>query len=298
MPAARRPCQPAGRPPSRRPAGRRACASRTSHRTSLASLISLKRCSAAGALVDVGMVLARELAEGLLDVGLAGRPRHAEGGVVVLVLHRRIRGRGRAVTARPLRVLSRPRCGATTAGGCSAGGNDGRMTLADGHDLADRRAVGVVGRASGLGRRRSAASRTWSMESTRTSFICLRISSGMSRRSFSFLRGRMTIAAPERCAARILLFRPPMGRTRPRRVISPVMATSLRTGMPVKALTMAVAIVMPADGPSLGMAPAGTWMWSVFFSKVSSVSPAPRRGPGSTTGRLVPTRASPRPAGR
>ena len=95
------------------------------------------------------------------------------------------------------------------------------------------------------------------MVSTRTSFICLRISSGMSRRSFSFLRGRMTIAAPERCAARILLFRPPMGRTRPRRVISPVMATSLRTGMPVKALTMAVAMVMPADGPSLGMAPAG-----------------------------------------
>ena len=46
-----------------------------------------------------------------------------------------------------------------------------------------------------------------------------------------------------------------MGSTRPRSVISPVMATSLRTGMPVSALTMAVAMVMPADGPSLGMAP-------------------------------------------
>ena len=125
--------------------------------------------------------------------------------------------------------------------------------------------------------------------STRTSLIDLRISSGMSRRSFSFLRGRMTILAPDRCAARILLLSPPIGRTRPRRVISPVMATSLRTGMPVRALTMARAIVMPADGPSLGMAPAGTWMWRVFFSKTSRVDaelagmgPGPRQaGPGA-----------------
>ena len=96
------------------------------------------------------------------------------------------------------------------------------------------RASAVVGRLSGFGRRRRAASSTWSMVSTRTSLICLRISSGTSRRSFSFLCGRMTVLAPERCAARILLLRPPIGRTRPRRVISPVIATSLRTGMPVK----------------------------------------------------------------
>ena len=112
------------------------------------------------------------------------------------------------------------------------------------------------------------------MFSTRTSFICLRISSGMSRRSFSFFFGRMTIRAPDRCAARILLLSPPIGRTRPRRVISPVIATSLRTGMPVSAETIAVAIVTPADGPSLGMAPAGTWMWSVFFSNVSRGMPS------------------------
>ncbi len=43
---------------------------------------------------------------------------------------------------------------------------------------------------SGFGRRRSAASSTWSMVSARTSLSCLRISSGMSRRSFSFLRGQ------------------------------------------------------------------------------------------------------------
>ena len=131
---------------------------------------------------------------------------------------------------------------------------------------------GSATRAFGL--RRRAASRTWSMLSTRISLIDLRISSGMSRRSFSFLRGRMTILAPARCAARILLLSPPIGRTRPRRVISPVIATSLRTGIPVRALTIAVAIVIPADGPSFGMPPAGTWMCRVFCSNTSRWIPS------------------------
>ena len=51
-----------------------------------------------------------------------------------------------------------------------------------------------------------------------------------------------------------------MGSTRPRSVISPVMATFWRTGMPVSAETSAVVIVTPALGPSLGTAPSGTWM--------------------------------------
>ena len=32
--------------------------------------------------------------------------------------------------------------------------------------------------------------------------------------------------------------------------------------MPVTSEAIAVAIVMPADGPSFGTAPAGTWMWT------------------------------------
>src|SRR5215207_8484761 len=128
----------------------------------------------------------------------------------------------------------------------------------------------------GFGLRRSAASSTCSIESTRISLIDFRISSGMSRKSFSFLRGRMTIFAPARWAARILLFSPPIGRTRPRSVISPVIATSLRTGMFARALTIAVAIVIPADGPSFGIPPAGTWMWRVFFSKISRGMPSSR----------------------
>ena len=53
---------------------------------------------------------------------------------------------------------------------------------------------------------------------------------------------------------------PPIGSTRPRRVISPVMATSLRTGVPVRAEMSAMVTVMPAEGPSLGTAPSGKWI--------------------------------------
>ena len=47
------------------------------------------------------------------------------------------------------------------------------------------------------------------------------------------------------------------GSTSPRRVISPVIAVSERTHTPVKRDASTVAIVMPADGPSLPTAPAG-----------------------------------------
>jgi len=49
-------------------------------------------------------------------------------------------------------------------------------------------------------------------------------------------------------------------------VISPVIATSSRTGLPVKSEAIAVSTVTPADGPSFGCAPAGTWMWMSFLS--------------------------------
>src|SRR5712691_3792833 len=69
----------------------------------------------------------------------------------------------------------------------------------------------------------------------------------------------MTVVSPARCAASTFIFTPPTGSTRPRSVISPVMPTSWRTGRAVKRLTMAVTMATPADGPSLGMAPAGAW---------------------------------------
>ncbi|EKC48314.1 hypothetical protein OBE_15253, partial [human gut metagenome] len=52
------------------------------------------------------------------------------------------------------------------------------------------------------------------------------------------------------CAAIVFSRRPPIGSTLPRSVISPVIATSLRTGIPDRADTRAVVIVTPAEGPS------------------------------------------------
>jgi hypothetical protein len=58
---------------------------------------------------------------------------------------------------------------------------------------------------------------------------------------------------------------PADGQHPPRRVISPVMARSRYTGLLVSAETMEVHMEIPADGPSLGMAPSGTWMWISTF---------------------------------
>ena len=196
-----------------------------SPRTSLASLISLKRARRPRPLVHVRVVLARELAEGLLDVGLARRRAGLPGSCSS-------RGIPSARGAVP---------GAVTATGheCSVldaaprwpahvGNAVGRPAAGIRRPRARRpAATSAVCAGSGVGLRRSAASRTWSIESTRTSLICLRISSGMSRRSFSFLRAGSPSSRPERCAARILLLRPPIGSTRPRSVISPVIADVL-----------------------------------------------------------------------
>ena len=49
-----------------------------------------------------------------------------------------------------------------------------------------------------------------------------------------------------------------MGSTRPRRVISPGMARSCLAGLPDRADATAEAMVTPAEGPSLGVAPSGS----------------------------------------
>jgi len=63
---------------------------------------------------------------------------------------------------------------------------------------------------------------------------------------------------PPRCAASNFSFKPPIGSTSPRRVISPVMATSERTGILVSAEISDVHMPTPALGPSFGVAPSGT----------------------------------------
>src|SRR5260364_399457 len=79
--------------------------------------------------------------------------------------------------------------------------------------------------------------------------------------SLTFSSGMITSRMPPRYAASSFSFNPPIGNTSPLRVISPVIAMSERTGMPVNMETSAVAIAIPAEGPSLGVAPSGTWIW-------------------------------------
>ena len=64
-----------------------------------------------------------------------------------------------------------------------------------------------------------------------------------------------------RRAASTFSLMPPTGSTLPDSVISPVIARFGLTGRPDSADASAVTIVTPADGPSFGIAPAGTWMW-------------------------------------
>ena len=66
---------------------------------------------------------------------------------------------------------------------------------------------------------------------------------------------------PQRFATMVFSFSPPMGRTRPRKVTSPVIASPALTRRPVRAESMAVETAMPAEGPSLGTAPSGKWTW-------------------------------------
>ena len=85
----------------------------------------------------------------------------------------------------------------------------------------------------------------------------------MSSMSGSLSCGAMMWRIPSRCAASAFSFSPPIGRTWPVRVISPVIAVSGRTRRPVAREASAVAIVMPALGPSFGIAPAGTCTWNL-----------------------------------
>ena len=88
-------------------------------------------------------------------------------------------------------------------------------------------------------------------------------------------------------AAKTFSLIPPTGRTKPRRVISPVMATSLRTGLPVRREVRAVNMVTPAEGPSLGIAPAGTWIWmSLLLEEVFGDLEILRLGADIAQGRL------------
>ena len=89
--------------------------------------------------------------------------------------------------------------------------------------------------------------------------------------SASLSSGAITVFIPARWAASDFSLSPPIGSTWPLSVISPVIATSPRTGA-ADQRGERDRIVTPADGPSLGIAPAGTWMWMSCSANQSSPS--------------------------
>src|SRR6516162_998301 len=99
----------------------------------------------------------------------------------------------------------------------------------------------------GSGLRVSARASTSSMRETGTMSRPFLMLSLISTRSLAFSSGISTVFMPPREAASNFSLRPPIGSTRPRSVISPVIAT-------------------PADGPSFGVAPSGTCTWMSFLS--------------------------------
>src|SRR2546425_11227862 len=108
----------------------------------------------------------------------------------------------------------------------------------------------------GVGSSRAMASTSSTVSTGVISSSCF-TSSGTSTRSLLLRAGTITRFTPARAAAVSFSFRPPIGSTRPRRVSSPVIAMSLRAGRRHSSDARAVAIAIPAEGPSLGTAPAG-----------------------------------------
>ena len=113
----------------------------------------------------------------------------------------------------------------------------------------------------GVGTRTSALASTSSIRATGMISMPPLMASEISVRSLALSSGMKTVLMPPRAAASSFSFRPPIGSTRPRNVISPVIATSCRIGMPVSTETIDVVIATPADGPSFGVAPSGTCTW-------------------------------------
>src|SRR5437660_2951653 len=129
----------------------------------------------------------------------------------------------------------------------------------------------------------SASSSTSSSVSTGLISISFFTSSGTSTMSLWLRAGTITVFTPARAAAVSFSLSPPIGSTRPRSVSSPVIATSWRAGRWHNSDASAVAIVIPADGPSLGTAPAGTCRCTSVCVNASSGMP---RAPARARNRL------------
>src|SRR2546426_6568786 len=124
----------------------------------------------------------------------------------------------------------------------------------------------------------SASSSTSSIVSTGLISSSCFTSSGTSTMSLLLRAGTSTVFTPAPPPAASFPFSPPIRRHRPRRVSSPLIAPSWRAGRRHKSDARAAAIVIPADGPSFGTAPAGTCRCTSVCVNASSGMPiAPAR---------------------
>ena len=92
-------------------------------------------------------------------------------------------------------------------------------------------------------------------------FSFSRTTGSISCRSLSFSAGMITVCMPWRKPAMVFSFSPPMGSTPAAQGDFPCHGHPAAHAAPVRAETTAVAMVTPADGPSLGTAASGKWMW-------------------------------------
>ena len=119
----------------------------------------------------------------------------------------------------------------------------------------------------------SARSSTSASAITGWNVISSRTCSGTSSRSARFRSGRITWSDPRRArrapSASARRSAAPGPAASPRRSSRPCVCT----GRPVSSEASAVAIVMPALGPSFGIAPAGTWTWNVLLSNAVGIDP-------------------------
>jgi hypothetical protein len=102
--------------------------------------------------------------------------------------------------------------------------------------------------------------------------------SGISGRSFSLSLRDQHRGDPAAQRRQKLFLQPADGQHVAPSVTSPVMAMSLRTGVWVRTETMEVTMAMPALGPSLGVAPSGTWTWMSHGSSRGGFTPIRRDG--------------------
>src|SRR2546422_4511524 len=145
----------------------------------------------------------------------------------------------------------------------------------------DVRARTATGR-SGCGSSKASSSTSSIVSTGLISSSCF-TSSGTSTMSLWLRAGTSTVLTPARAAAVSFSLSPPLGRMRPRSVSSPVIATSWRAGRRHRSDASAVAIAIPADGPSFGTAPAGRCRCTSVCVNASSGIPS---GPARARSKL------------